>query len=550
MAISISPTVVGTAATTVASVMAVNLIGVLSAHFPRHPSGRVGPSGLVPQRAISALATIATAIYVPCLTFYSLGSRLSVDVFQEAWPVLFWAPCNITLAAVLAWLTTRIALVPKPFRKEFLLACSFSNVGAVPLVMTEVLCDQQQLAHEEDCFERGTTFIFLYVFGWSLCFWTVGLVVIRSFQNADGKTRISLCESLKFMLNPPLLGCLIGTFVGLIGPLRRVIFDDGAPLLFISSAASAYGSSVVGMTTLVMAATLGKSLTSLNPLTWFGCHHPRGKATPTDHQQQQQQEDSGSGGSEANGAPPAVLVQSAASQQHQHGRAYDDTQSSSFGADSSKLMSPVSPELPDSARSSTSAGSTFVIADNTQDDTVVDIDEAIAAVRAQQHREQQQVDKQQQVQQSKGLPASAAGGTTAVGDGDGDEDEEAATKRWDVRTLVAFVVVSMFVGPAIKFGIVLLLGESVFTGANASLLQLVLSIQCVTPTANLVVVVNQREGNRRVAERLSRGVVMQYVAAIVTLLIVTAIAVSSFYGDVDTVDGGPSNATAATTTAP
>ncbi|EGD80505.1 hypothetical protein PTSG_01096 [Salpingoeca rosetta] len=522
----VSSAVVGTAATVVASVLAVNIIGAIAAHYPKHPSGRVGPSGVVPQTAIASLANVATTIFVPCLTFYSLGSRLSAEVFQEAWPLIFWAPFNILASVALGYCAIQVACVPRHFRKEFLIGCGFANILAVPLIMLEVLCDQEQLAEEDECFERGATFIFMYVFGWSLCFWTVGVAIIRGLEGGEGHgVGISWRQALSGLVNPPMLGCLFGAVVGLVAPLRRVIFDDGAPLLFISSAASAYGSSVVGMLTIVMAATLGKSLSSLNPLTWF-------KSTPA---------------APKTGATHAAAAAAAVGEEER-----DGTQEA-LGESAESLQWLEAILTPNPSKSSM-----YVLAESNgseaaqqqakqrEDAVVVDIDEAIAAVRAQQHREQQQVDKQQQVQQSKGLPASAAGGTTAVGDGDGDEDEEAATKRWDVRTLVAFVVVSMFVGPAIKFGIVLLLGESVFTGANASLLQLVLSIQCVTPTANLVVVVNQREGNRRVAERLSRGVVMQYVAAIVTLLVVTTLSISSFYGDTEAAPTANATTTAAT----
>ena len=140
----------------------------------------------------------------------------------------------------------------------------------------------------------------------------------------------------------------------------------------------------------------------------------------------------------------------------------------------------------------------------------------------------QQQDQGEKGPGSKALPADSSNSSSTDGDEGGTGQQN---NKWDLRTMISFLAVSMFLVPAVRFALVLVLGGKVFTGDNKLLVQLILMLQCVTPAANLVVVVCQQQGNRAAAERLSRAMILQYLCAAVTLMIATTVAISNLYGD-------------------
>jgi len=104
------------------------------------------------------------------------------------------------------------------------------NVVAIPLVMVEIICSQPQLEGIEECFETGASFIFVYLVGWSVLFWTGGVYAIRYFTHDDDgsppakhddQTMRSEClRAGRSILNPPFIGILVGLLVGLVKPLK------------------------------------------------------------------------------------------------------------------------------------------------------------------------------------------------------------------------------------------------------------------------------------------------------------------------------------------
>ena len=62
-----------------------------------------------------------------------------------------------------------------------------------------------------------------------------------------------------------------------------------------------------------------------------------------------------------------------------------------------------------------------------------------------------------------------------------------------------------------------------------SLLKLILFLECVTPSANLVLVVCQQAGNFEAAETLSLGYIMMYVVMLLTMVGYLTLAINIIY---------------------
>ncbi|EGD74188.1 hypothetical protein PTSG_06198 [Salpingoeca rosetta] len=524
--LDISGDVVAVAASTVGSVLMLSLVGVFVAHYPKHPSGDVRLSGMLQQSSIRQIAKVATTVYIPCLAFTRLGSRLSIDTMKEVWPMVLYAPAQCLLGTLVAWLVCRVFLVPKQFRQEFILACSHPNMIAVPLVMLEVLCQQSQLAGEDSCSERSAAFVFVSVVGWYLYFWTVGLETIKHLSpetqaleaNQGGEGSSTIWQSLKQLVNnffnPPLIGSLSGLVVGLVPELQDLFFGGKAPLLFSTSAAKTYAAAVVGVMSTVMFVTLGKSIPSLDlrehAAKLLRMFRPADKrsledvevAGPDDTStnssvQLMASRDSISVGAVLAGPSQCSDQPSSHQQQHTVPASYDDN---------GVLLIDVDRVLEENHLSLALARA------NGQDDaratSSATVPPSATALK---------------------LLVPATSNATTTPEQKQEKDHQSAAS-WGARNLVLFVVTSMLVLPGSKLGLIIWLGPHVFgSGANAALVQLVLCIQSITPTANLLVVVCQREGARASAERMSRGILLQYTVAIGSLLIFTALGVAAFY---------------------
>jgi len=101
---------------------------------------------------------------------------------------------------------------------------------------------------------------------------------------------------------------------------------------------------------------------------------------------------------------------------------------------------------------------------------------------------------------------------------------------WPPRVTFIFVMSRMIVLPACQFTIAIYAVLPQFSGADANLERVVLLLQCFTPTANLVVVVMQREGKSVGAEGIARNVLFQYLVGILTMTIYTAATLSVVFG--------------------
>lgn len=101
---------------------------------------------------------------------------------------------------------------------------------------------------------------------------------------------------------------------------------------------------------------------------------------------------------------------------------------------------------------------------------------------------------------------------------------------WPLRIIAIFVVARMIVIPAALFTIAVYAALPLFSGPNADLARVVLLLQCFTPTANLVVVILQRENRAVGAEGIARAVLFQYLIGTLTLTVFTAAALGLVFG--------------------
>mmetsp|Transcript_25086 Transcript_25086/g.78697 ORF Transcript_25086/g.78697 Transcript_25086/m.78697 type:complete len:393 (+) Transcript_25086:523-1701(+) len=249
-----------------------------------------------------------------------------------AWPAFIWSPINVGVGFAMGLLMRGFAQPAPYMRREFVMACTFGNGVALPLVLVEVLSELDVVADKDpDALEKSQTYIFAYSVILTIMIFALGhtyldrppkgsksaaalaapsspknsleeakdtdsatklyrmsstasdtplMVAEVAFDDEDKvergtsiapvpKAERTLAAKLynlivkRALKKPTVIACIIGMFVGLIGPLRRGIFDEDSPIKFLVAGLEVVGSAAVGCTTLVMAGTTGRKFWSL-----------------------------------------------------------------------------------------------------------------------------------------------------------------------------------------------------------------------------------------------------------------------------------------------
>ena len=281
------------------------LAGGLAAYF-----------GLISPSDVRSLGSVTNLLLIPCLFIASLGRGLSADVFFDGgWVLVVIGWASGLIYAAIGWVL-RFAAKPDPeFERLFVVMLAIPNIVAIPMSLSESLClngaFDDEFISRTACVERARCFVQLYValdaintFVIAQSYLTgsspatadhsnavgavdhsnaIGAVMGRS-ASTDGTTTaqvetrttranvpqpLLVCASLgrqagMLFRKPPLVGMLLGLFVGLTEPIQREVFIDDGALSFIGQAVSALGSAAVPIVNLMVAFSLGHKLRSLS----------------------------------------------------------------------------------------------------------------------------------------------------------------------------------------------------------------------------------------------------------------------------------------------
>ncbi|CAM9920405.1 unnamed protein product, partial [Choristocarpus tenellus] len=135
---------------------------------------------LLTQEVIRSTSRLSNAVFLPALVGSSIGASLTPEILSDSWHLLVANSFTHILSWTLAWICGRVLLT---FENRYTfrpvqVAVAFPNSGALPLLFLESLCDQDLIksdfGNDEECLDRGTGFVFVYMIGWQLWFFGWG----------------------------------------------------------------------------------------------------------------------------------------------------------------------------------------------------------------------------------------------------------------------------------------------------------------------------------------------------------------------------------------
>lgn len=270
--------------------------------------------GYITDKDVEGLSRVMNYILVPLVAFSSIGSRLSQEIFmQEGWilAVIGLFACFEFFA--LGWLMRPLAKPTNRFKRLFCVMMALPNLIALPVEITQTLCQLGVFASEfpdvADCNAQALLYIFMYIAFNNFCIWILFFNYLQegnklypadaaanvedasetkpsattenttnlseSTATPDSKTSFvrMIWKSLKNMLiqvftRPPVLGSVLGLVVGLIPELQYLIFGQGAPLEPLGIAVTSLSQATVPVINLVMAFSIGLKLKEID--SWTG----------------------------------------------------------------------------------------------------------------------------------------------------------------------------------------------------------------------------------------------------------------------------------------
>ena len=124
--------------------------------------------GVIKESDMRAFSAIMNVLLIPLLSMVSLGRGLSLDIFtSDGWVLALIGLATLSEFALLAFLLRPLAQPTPQFRRLFVLMMTIGNVVAIPLSITQSLCELGAFEEEFD------TDVFMYVFFNSFCIWVV-----------------------------------------------------------------------------------------------------------------------------------------------------------------------------------------------------------------------------------------------------------------------------------------------------------------------------------------------------------------------------------------
>jgi predicted permease len=89
-------------------------------------------------------------VIAPLLVVATVGSTVTLTMLaQEGWVLIAWSFIFISVCFVVSLLVAKVTRIHHSFRDEFVMACTFPNALAAPLVMMTTLCRQEPFVDED-----------------------------------------------------------------------------------------------------------------------------------------------------------------------------------------------------------------------------------------------------------------------------------------------------------------------------------------------------------------------------------------------------------------
>ncbi|RMD41128.1 hypothetical protein DV735_g3995, partial [Chaetothyriales sp. CBS 134920] len=173
---------------------------------------------LLDQTTSKKISTVCVRLFLPALLITSVGSQLEAENVLQYVGILVWAIVSNLASLAIGLVGHKVFCLPS----WVIPAVTFNNTTSLPLLLVESLRATgilRRLLLKGDNSYRAITRV--------QSFFLVNSVVGNYLTFAVGPWLIGKLVALaSALINPPLVGAVIGTILGLVPPLHRAFFAD------------------------------------------------------------------------------------------------------------------------------------------------------------------------------------------------------------------------------------------------------------------------------------------------------------------------------------
>lgn len=98
---------------------------------------RIGIANPASRRSMSA---ISFNLLLPAMSFYNIGSQLTLDTLYQIWPLVVNALLTNFIGQICGRLACIVFRPPRKFWAHVQTSCGFPNLNSMPLLLTSALC--------------------------------------------------------------------------------------------------------------------------------------------------------------------------------------------------------------------------------------------------------------------------------------------------------------------------------------------------------------------------------------------------------------------------
>mgnify|MGYP001327243403 CR=1 FL=1 len=220
----------------VGSVLAVAMAGVLLVRLK-----------VIDKAAVKTLSSLVFTIMLPCLLWTNVASLKDLDLLKKFIILPVACVISVFLGMVLSYLFLLRSSLDNPIKRMIMTACAFGNTSFLPIPFLVACCAVfPALRAIPDSADLSITFVSLYLILYSPMLWTLGKWLL------SGKPIREV--SFSHVLNPPVIGMILGVATAFIPPIKSLFFSEDAPLRFVLKASSVLASGTIPCALLVLGA--------------------------------------------------------------------------------------------------------------------------------------------------------------------------------------------------------------------------------------------------------------------------------------------------------
>mmetsp|Transcript_30106 Transcript_30106/g.38849 ORF Transcript_30106/g.38849 Transcript_30106/m.38849 type:complete len:444 (-) Transcript_30106:166-1497(-) len=218
--------------------------------------------GVLDPSSVQALSKISYNVFLPPLMLVNVANTVVGQSSRSLIPLPFFALVSIGISLVSSRMLMKAMRIDPRTEKGrgFLAACSFQNAGILPFLFVDALFRSHP---DPTILPKSVAYISFSLIGWTTTFFSLAYNILageKKEQNLGENPRGSAAlNTLKRVINPPVIACFLGLFIGVTPILRKTLMEPGAVLSPVFNSFTTLGKAYSPASLMVLAGSLANS---------------------------------------------------------------------------------------------------------------------------------------------------------------------------------------------------------------------------------------------------------------------------------------------------